>query len=102
MTIAYTVHCRIQTPDKAAAWLAWLKNGHLDDVIAGGAQSAEIVQIDNDGAEESIFEVRYRFESRDAYDVYIRDHAPRLRAEGLKLFPPEDGFVYSRTVGKIF
>jgi hypothetical protein len=45
------------------------------------------------------FEVRYHFPSREAFGRYEKEHAPRLRSEGLKLFPVEKGVEYKRTVG---
>ena len=95
--IAYTVVCRIGDPVKAEKWLSWLTGGHIAEVIEGGAESAQVVRLDG----ERTFEVRYIFPGRAAYDRYIADSAPRLRAEGLKLFPPDEGFSYSRTVGTV-
>jgi len=97
--IAYTVICTIEKKEKAHAWLSWLRGGHVQNALAGGAESAQIIQRD-DGPPVT-FEVRYVFPDRAAYDAYIRDHAPRLREEGLKRFPPEDGFSYDRTTGEI-
>ena len=50
---------------------------------------------------ELTFEVRYRFPSRQAFDHYEQEIAPRLRAEGLKRFPPEKGISYRRSVGEV-
>jgi hypothetical protein len=94
----YTVSCRFtgsnaQLPDQ---WLAWLTTTHLQEVLAAGAKSAEIIRCDDALPH---FEIRYTFQSREAFQSYERDHAPRLRADGLKLFPPETGMVYTRTTG---
>jgi hypothetical protein len=35
------------------------------------------------------------------FEDYERDHAPRLRAEGLRLFGPEKGAVYRRSLGTV-
>ncbi len=94
MTLLYTV--AITDAGAAAAWLRWLREGHVADVLAGGAVAAEIVQMD--GAAHS-YEVRYRFPSREAFARYEAEHAPRLRAEGLRLFPVDKGVSYRRTVG---
>ena len=96
--IAYTVKCTSADEEKTAAWLAWLRGGHMQEVIASGASSAEIIRIDGT---PGTYEVRYIFPDRRTYDSYIREHAPRLRADGLKRFPPEDGFSYDRTTGEI-
>ena len=97
--IAYTVSCTIADEGKVASWLAWLRGGHIQEVIAGGAQSAQIVRLDSGTA--ATYEIRYIFPDRKTYDAYIRDHAPCLREDGLKRFPPEDGFSYSRSLGEI-
>ena len=68
------------------------------EVLAGGAISAEIIALDEP---HLAFEVRYRFASREVFDAYERDHAPRLRAEGLQLFPVNKGTAYRRTLGVI-
>ena len=63
---------------------------------AAGAVSAEVVEHDGGG-----FEARYTFASREAFAAYERDHAPRLRAEGLALFGPDKGVSYRRTLGTV-
>ena len=104
--IAYTVGCTFTDPAVAEAWIEWLRDGHLADVCAAGALDAEAVRVDDprSGAPESgevRCEARYRFASRRAFAAYERDHAPRLRAEGLAKFPLELGLTYERTVGEI-
>jgi hypothetical protein len=86
-------------PALAETWLAWLHGEHLAAVLAGGAEQAEVVELD--GGEGRSFEVRYRFGSREAFAVYERDRAPALRAEGLRLFPTEKGVVYRRWTGSV-
>src|SRR5262245_12859878 len=96
--IAYTVTVTFDVPDLAEAWLRWLRQGHIAEVLAGGATDAEIVALDGPG---TAFEVRYHFPSREAFTRYEAEHAPRLRAEGLRLFPPERGVTYRRGVGEV-
>jgi hypothetical protein len=98
MPLLYTVAATFPDAALAADWLRWLETGHVGEVLAGGALAAEVVQMD--GAAHS-YEVRYRFPSREAFERYEKDHAPRLRAEGLRLFPPEKGVTYRRTVGVV-
>jgi Domain of unknown function (DUF4286) len=97
-TIAYTVTATFDDVALATEWLRWLTGGHIAEVVAGGATAAEVVALDGD---KPTFEVRYRFPSREAFAAYERDHAPRLRAEGLRLFPPERGVAYRRTIGEV-
>lgn len=96
--IAYTVACTFDDPAVADRWTAWLENEHLRDVLEAGATAARAVRLDG---EPVTIEVRYRFASREHFDTYERDHAPRLRAEGLARFPLELGLRYRRTVGTI-
>jgi 8-oxo-dGTP pyrophosphatase MutT (NUDIX family) len=96
MPFVYTVGATFTEQAVADEWLAWLNGGHIAEVLAGGACDAEIVALE--GATIA-YEVRYHFPSRHAFAVYERDHAPRLRAEGLRLFPPERGVTYRRGTG---
>ena len=82
MSIAYTVAATFSDYGLAEEWLRWLEAGHIAEVLAGGASDAEIVVLD----EPSLtYEVRYHFPSREAFANYEKEHAPRLRAEGLEI-----------------
>lgn len=96
----YTVRCIIENggTDLADAWLDWMYGEHLGQVLASGARSAEIVRLDGP---VTTFEARYVFASRQEFQHYERDHAPRLRADGLRRFPPESGIRFERTTGEI-
>jgi len=100
--IAYTVICTVRYKSKAEEWLAWLRGGHIAEVLKCGASSAEVVKLDTDADDKPVtYEIRYKFDSRGKFEEYIEQHAPRLRREGYELFPPEDGFLYSRTSGDV-
>lgn len=96
--VAYTVMATLPDANTAQEWLAWLRSEHIADVLAGGATAAEIITLDQPAL---TYEVCYRFSSREAFDHYEREVASRLRAEGLKRFPPEKGIKYHRTVGVV-
>lgn len=100
---AYTVRCTFTTSDVAKEWIEWLRTEHLRDVCDAGARDAEVVVIDpNESSASTVtIEVRYHFASRDAFARYERDHAPRLRAEGLRRFPSERGLTYARSAGEV-
>jgi hypothetical protein len=95
--VAYTVHVSFTDAAVADEWLRWLFPDHVRAVLAAGAEDAEVVELDGP---QRTFEVRYHFASREALGRYEQEHAPRLRAEGLQLFPPERGITYRRTVGQ--
>lgn len=96
----YTVICEFINSDRDLAdrWVQWLRDEHVADVISAGAASAEVIRLDG---EPLTIEVRYKFESRAAFKNYERDHAPRLRAEGLQKFPLELGLRFRRTTGDV-
>ncbi len=96
--IAYTVACTFDDAAVGEAWVAWLRDGHLDEVCAAGALDARIVQLDGPAPR---YEVRYHFADRAAFDAYEAGPAAGLRAEGLARFPPERGVAYARSVGEV-
>jgi len=80
-------------------WNRWMAEEHMADVVAAGATSGRILHIEtDDGAPR--FSVQYEFPSREALDAYFRDHAPRLRDEGTRRFPP-DVVRYTRRVAEV-
>ena len=100
--LAYTVYTTFRDPALADDWLRWLRDGHIAAVLAGGASDGEIIELDpaaDAPAGSRAFEVRYHFPTRESFAFYEEEHAPRLRAEGLKLFPVERGVSYRRAVG---
>ena len=98
----YTVACDFTNMDVAEQWLSWLRDEHLREVCEAGAIQAEAVRLDAAPAGSAVrCEARYRFASRQAFEQYEREQAPRLRAEGLKRFPLERGLSYTRSTGEI-
>lgn len=94
----YTVSAEFPAGAMAAEWLRWLQEGHIAEVLAAGATSAEIVRLDDP---IPAYEVRYVFPDRETYNRYNKDHAPRLQAEGLERFPESSGVQYERSTGEI-
>ena len=94
--IAYVVRIDFDDASVRDDMLAWLRDRHLADVLAAGALSAELVVLDGALA----LEVRYRFASRDSFAAYERDHAPRLRADGLAFLAGRPA-RFTRTTGEL-
>lgn len=95
MAVIYevTLHARI---DIADAYLQWLR-GHVAEMLAlPGFESAELDALAIESATESSWCVRYRMTDRAALDAYLRDHAPRMRNEGIARFG--DAFRAERRV----
>jgi len=103
---AYCVRVEIADPAAFASFVAWLRAPHMADVCAAGALDAELVTLDAPGAAPSTAEVRYHFPTREAFALYERDHAPRLRADGLAVLAtlglaPGNGCTMTRTTGPV-
>ncbi len=96
--IAYSVTCTFQNESLAREWLEWIESEHLGEVIAAGAIDAEVVILDGNPMR---CEARYHFASREQFNIYEREHAPRLRNEGLKKFPLTRGMSYVRSMGEV-
>ena len=102
-TILYTVRATCPTIQVRGRFLAWLAPNHLLQVKAGGATTVRVVLPDRAGesVERAVVETQYTFPSRRAFDTYLRAHAPALRADALKHFPPESGVTFERQVAEI-
>ncbi|HWB18788.1 MAG TPA: DUF4286 family protein [Phycisphaerales bacterium] len=96
--VAYTVRAECADAQVAEEWIAWLRNGHLAEVLNGGALCADVVRLDG---EKIVCEVRYVFASSESFAQYEKEFAPKLRAEGVRKFPPERGIIYARSVGNV-
>ena len=101
-SILYTVRATCRDLPQRGRFLAWLAPNHLLQVKAGGAGAVRVVLPDREGeAAPAVVETHYAFPSRKSFDAYVRDHAPALRADALKHFPPESGVTFARQVAEI-
>jgi hypothetical protein len=100
--ILYTVRTICPNLQIRGRYLAWLSPNHVVELMKCGATAVRIVLPDraSDPA-PAVVETQYTFPSRKAFDDYVRDHAPALRADGLKHFPPDSGITYERQVAEI-
>ena len=98
--ILYSVIATLPDEATRAEYIAWLEDGHLDQVVKGGAHTAMIVRVLDPEAPPQV-ETRYVFATRDLFDRYVREAAPRLRQDGLRRFPPERGVGFQRRLGEI-
>lgn len=64
-----------------AAWLEWLQQIHIPEVIATGcftkASILRLVEVDD--SEGPTYAVQYHAESKALYNRYIENHAPEMR-----------------------
>ncbi len=100
--IAYMVVATLPNVAMADDYVAWLKGGHIQAVVEGGAMVGEVTRLDAEqvGGAARVMS-RYEFASRRAFDRYVAEVAPRLRAEGLARFGPDRGVGYQRLVGEV-
>lgn len=101
--VQYSVLATLPTQALRDQYRDWLAHGHVQDVVAAGARAAMVVVLDADPSAPPAWRVLavYRFPSQAALDRYLRDDAPRLRAQGLALFGPPTGVTFSRWSGPI-
>lgn len=101
-SILYTVRATCPNLQTRGRFLSWLTPNHVAEVMKGGATAVRIVLPDRESENSpAVVETQYVFPSRKIFDTYVRDHAPALRADGLKHFPPESGVTYTRQVAEI-
>src|SRR5476649_187076 len=100
--ILYTVRATCPSVQVRGRVLAWLAPNHLLQVKAGGATTMRVVLPDRASeTTPAVVETQYVFPSRTAFDTYLRVHAPALRADAVKHFPPESGVSFERQVAEI-
>lgn len=78
--MVYVVRIEFDDPALRDEFGLWLRDRHIKDVLAAGAQGAKLYVH----AADLAIEVRYTFLTHDDFLAYERDHAPRLRADGMK------------------
>ncbi len=81
-------------------WLAWMKNEHLDEVIATGMfdKYSFLELIDPADEDSKTYIAQYFTDGEDRYNQYIEHFAPALRQKGYELFGDE--FIAFRTILK--
>jgi hypothetical protein len=96
----YTVTATFPDERNAGLYIDWLRSGHLQQVLQGGAISGAIVRVDDPPSPIRI-QTRYQFPSRGAFDRYVERYAPALRADGVRRFGGDSGIVFQRETGTV-
>lgn len=87
MAVIYEVNLDVDTAVRAD-YLAWLR-AHVDEIRAlAGFTGAECFEVLDPAPAPGRFAlcVQYRLADAAALEAYLRDHAPRLRADGVARF----------------
>lgn len=99
--VLYAVTAWVLSEAMREEYVAWLRGGHVEAVLAGGAQSARVVALEAGGPGQAVgVETQYVFADADALARYVRDVAPGLRAEGVARFAAR-GVKFERRVGEV-
>src|SRR5688572_21516804 len=80
----------IVRPDLCAAYVDFMRERHMPDLLATGAFTAANIATSG----PSRYRIRYEARSRAALDEYLAKDAPRLRQHFMSTFP--DGIELSR------
>jgi hypothetical protein len=103
MSFRYTVGIDCAAAAVHARFLTWLEHVHIAEVLAAGASGAELLELaaSAPGRAHGTIEVRYRFATRGAFEAYLREHAPGLRASGLAQLEPGDQVQFTRSAAEL-
>lgn len=82
--IIYNVTIKVEH-SIAAAWLTWLKEEHIPDIIATGCFThATILHLlEADDTEGITYAVQYHAESKALYNRYIEQFSDEMRKKGI-------------------
>ena len=95
--IVYEVRASVEAAI-AADYCVWLQP-HIREILGiPGFEQAELLIEDSDDGRVT-YSVRYHLDSRAALERYLRDHAPRLRAEASGRFG--ERFCATRRVSEL-
>lgn len=94
--VLYEVTLRVHPP-AADAFAAWLR-GHVAEMLSlPGFVDATVARVREPATDDAVvYCCTYRLRDPAALDAYLRDHAPRMREDGLRRFP--GGFTATRRV----
>lgn len=96
----YSVTVTAPNHETAVRFEAWLVNGHIADVIKGGAESGRVIRLEAGDTGSIRLETQYIFADRAAYQAYCDGPAIALRAEGVEKFG-NAGVLFERRTGEI-
>ncbi|MEI9910771.1 MAG: DUF4286 family protein [Bacteroidota bacterium] len=95
--IIYNVTTKVEH-SIAAAWLAWIKEEHIPDLIHTGCFTHAVILhlLEADDNEGATYAVQYHAESKALYDRYIEHYAEGMRKKATNKWG--DKFIAFHTV----
>ena len=92
MTVVYEVNLTVD-PDVAARFRSWLPT-HVEEVCRlSGFIGAEVLEVIEPSGAHRAYRISYTVRDQDALSDYLRDHAPRMRQDGISRFGDRFGAV---------
>lgn len=91
--IIYQVEIKVD-PSIEREWFKWMKGTHVPDLIMTGLISSYNIWKDTDQNHTYIF--NYIFSTENDLNLYLENHAPRLKKDVLDKFP--DKFEAKRRI----
>lgn len=99
--ILYIVRATCRDAAQREVYQNWLVPHHTEGMMKFGATSVRVALFEiADGASGPAIEAHYTYDSREAFDTYVREHAPAMRGDSAKHFPPDCGIVFERRLGE--
>ena len=95
----YMVIATLNTRSDREHYLHWLCNGHIQAVLQW-AIDGEVIILDDQADGRYRVLSSYLFKDRTAYDRYVVEGAPALRAEGIALANSLGGIQFERSMGE--
>lgn len=92
--ITYEITAAVR-PDLAEEYEAYMRDDHIDDVLATGFFASASFSRSAEGR----YRIRYYAFDQGALDTYLKDHAPALRQHFTERFP--EGIELSRENWKV-
>ena len=98
--IIYNVTIKVEN-DAAAAWVAWMKQEHMPDLMSTGlfTDTRLCRLLEQDDSEGPTYAAQYFCNTIDDYNTYIDVHAPAMREKAFQAFGGK--FAAFRTVMEI-
>src|SRR6186997_871607 len=98
--IIYNVTVKVD-PSIAVAWLKWLQDIHIKEIIATGCFTKAIILklLEVDETDGITYAIQYFAEDLSAYERYISTHAASMRNKGLEKWG--DKFIAFRSLMEV-
>lgn len=85
----------------ATDWLQWMRQEHIPNIMNTGcfAEFKMVRLLEIDDSEGPTYAVQYFASTMDDYQLYLRQHAPRIRKESIDKWG--DRFIAFRTLMEV-